>query len=117
MEVRIMGCGSSIKKEVGRTSRKISKETRRAGDTLEKVGTAAATAAIDPGAWMGYLVSPIAGQAIGGQAARDNYEALSEAEKAEARAAAEQRMAEAEEKKKMEEQKSAQQKQVHTQPG
>lgn len=111
MEVFIMGCGSKIKKETSRATSQISKETRRAGDTLEKVGTAAVAGAIDPGAWMGYLVSPIAGQAMGGQSARDNYEALSEAEKEEARAAAEQRMAEAEEKRLMQEQEDAQREQ------
>jgi len=60
---------------------------------------------------MGFLASPIAGQAIGSQGAIENYQALSQAEKDEARAEAEARMDAAKEKEALEKEKKAQAKQ------
>jgi len=85
----------AVKKAVKQTSREVS----RTGDTLSKVGTAVAGAAQDPGAWMGYLASPIAGQDIGSEAAVENYQALNQAEKDKARAEGGARMEGAKQKK------------------
>lgn len=107
-----MGCGSSFKKEVKRSSGKVSKELSRTGDTLGKAGTAAAGAIQDPGTWSAYLVNPALGGAVGGQAAIEYYHALSQAEKDEAKAEAMAREAAAKEKAALEKEKAAQAKQA-----
>ena len=98
----------AVKKAVSQTSSELS----RTGDTLSKVGSAAAGAIQDPGTWTAYLINPALGGAVGGQGAIENYQALSQAEKDEARAEAMAREAAAKEKAALEKEKAAQAKQA-----
>jgi len=110
-----MGGGNPLKKvakTVKKAVKQTSREVSRTGDTLSKAGSAAAGAIQDPGTWTAYLVNPALGGAVGGEGAIENYQALSQAEKDEARAEAEARMAAAKEKAALEKEKQAQAKQA-----
>jgi len=75
-----------------------SSEISKAGDIATKAGSAVAGAVQDPGTWMGYLASPVAGSAIGSQKAVDNYNTLVSSEKEADRAEAERMKALAQQK-------------------
>ena len=78
----------SVVKSVSKAVKQTSSAVSGAGKTLSKVGAAAAGAVQDPGTWAAYLINPALGGAVGGQGAVDNYNALNQAEKDAARAAA-----------------------------
>lgn len=109
-----MGGGNPLKK-IEKTVKTAASQTKaeaaRGSEKLSRAASAGAAALGDPGNWTAFLASPLAGQAMGSESAVANYEALNEADKAEARAEAEMRMAQAEESKLMEEQKATEAKQ------
>lgn len=110
-----MGGGNPLKKvakTVKKAVKQTSREVSRTGDTLSKVGSAAAASVQDPGTWTSFLINPTLGTAVGGEEAMANYQALSQAEKDEAKAEAERAMAAAKEKAALEKEKAAQAKQA-----
>jgi len=111
-----MGGGNPIKKitkQVKRSVKQVGKQVERsAGDVTDtgwwtKSGTALMSAASDPGTWLAYAVNPTVGLGMGAQQAKENYAAMSQAERDEADAEAARNRAKMEEAKKIETQKKA----------